>query len=117
MDGRVVQCVPLDRAAYHVGGNTAWQGRDGVDFFSIGVRLETDGPGRWGWTDEQWIAGVKLCRWLVRRYGIEKPDVVTVKMVLNGGGREVDVFPLAGLLRELYPAEQQALLEGGLEGE
>jgi N-acetylmuramoyl-L-alanine amidase len=41
-DGRIVQMVPFDRVAWHVGASS-WEGRVGLNRFSIGIELDNAG--------------------------------------------------------------------------
>ena len=43
LDGRIVRMVPDDKRAYHA-GVSEWQGRPGVNAFSIGIELVNWGP-------------------------------------------------------------------------
>ncbi len=41
-DGAITQLVPFDRVAWHA-GRSSWQGRDGLNRFSVGIELDNAG--------------------------------------------------------------------------
>lgn len=59
-DGRIVQLVPFDRVASHV-GVSQWEGRNGLNQWSIGIEL--DNAGKLTRQSEGWRS------WFGRRYG------------------------------------------------
>ena len=67
-DGRLIQFVPCGLRAWHA-GNSAWNGRDCCNDFSIGIELE--GSDDLPFTDAQYATLIPLVATLKRRYPIE----------------------------------------------
>ena len=66
LDGTVIQCVPLDELTYCSNNRNA-------DTISIECcHPEEDGK----FTEETYNSLVKLCRWLINYYGLDKEDVI-----------------------------------------
>lgn len=66
-DGGVIQFVPCHRRAWHA-GVSSWQGRTRCNDFSIGIELE--GSDHVPFTEQQYLALVRLTRRLMRVYPI-----------------------------------------------
>lgn len=64
-DGEIVQYVPFHERAWHA-GDSAWQGREGVNDFSIGIELE--GTDDTPYEEAQYEALAELVRLLGERY-------------------------------------------------
>ncbi|MEE8523558.1 MAG: N-acetylmuramoyl-L-alanine amidase [Thermoanaerobaculia bacterium] len=69
-DGSIVQMVPFDRVAWHA-GISEWQGRSGVNGFSLGIEL--DDAGKLMPHGDRWLA------WFGKEYGPEEVLVATHK--------------------------------------
>ena len=70
-DGRVVQCVPEARRAWHAGEST-WAGADDINSRSIGIEITNPGH-QWGYADfpaPQIAAVTALCRDILARKAI-----------------------------------------------
>ena len=70
-DGRVVQCVPEARRAWHA-GEAAWAGATDINSCSIGIEITNPGH-EWGYADftaPQIAAVLALCRDIVARHAI-----------------------------------------------
>ncbi|WP_417686209.1 N-acetylmuramoyl-L-alanine amidase [Roseibium sp.] len=70
-DGRILQCVPEARRAWHA-GKSFWKGETDVNSRSIGIEIVNPGH-EWGYTDfpEAQIAAVaELCADICRRHSI-----------------------------------------------
>jgi AmpD protein len=65
-DGEVLQYVPCELRAWHA-GESAWNGRDRCNDFSIGVELE--GTDEVPYTDAQYDSLARLTEALFERYG------------------------------------------------
>jgi N-acetylmuramoyl-L-alanine amidase len=75
-DGRIIQCVPEARRAWHAGA-AAWAGETDVNSCSIGIEIVNPGHD-YGYPDfpsRQVAAVIALCRGIVARRGI-RPDRV-----------------------------------------
>ena len=67
-DGRIVQCVPEDKRAWHAGA-AAWAGETDINSCSIGVEIVNRGHD-WGYPDfplRQIAAVIALCRGIMLR--------------------------------------------------
>jgi N-acetylmuramoyl-L-alanine amidase len=76
-DGRIVQCVPEARRAWHA-GSSLWRGADDVNSRSIGIELVNPGHDH-GYADfppPQIAAVISLCTDIIRRNGILPQDVL-----------------------------------------
>ncbi len=69
-DGRIVQCVPEDRRAWHA-GESSWAGETDVNSRSIGIEIVNPGH-EFGYSDyplRQIAATISLCRSIITRRG------------------------------------------------
>src|SRR3954451_4892394 len=76
-DGRIVQCVPEARRAWHAGVSD-WAGEDDINSCSIGIEIANRGHD-WGYPDfpkRQIAAVITLCRTIVSRRGIPADRVL-----------------------------------------
>jgi len=67
-DGRIVQCVPEDKRAWHA-GVSSWAGEDDINSCSIGIEIINRGHD-WGYPDfplRQIAAVIALCRGIMLR--------------------------------------------------
>jgi N-acetylmuramoyl-L-alanine amidase len=67
-DGRIVQCVPEDKRAWHA-GVASWAGEDDINSCSIGIEIVNRGHD-WGYPDfplRQIAAVITLCRGIMLR--------------------------------------------------
>src|SRR3982074_1407358 len=70
-DGRIVQCVPEARRAWHA-GKSSWAGDDDINSCSIGVEIVNRGHD-WGYPDfplRQIAAVIALCRGIMLRRNV-----------------------------------------------
>ncbi len=76
-DGRIVQCVPEEKRAWHA-GVSSWAGEDDINSCSIGIEIVNPGH-EFGYPDyplRQIAAVISLCRSIVTRRGPISPDRV-----------------------------------------
>src|SRR4051794_13840859 len=76
-DGRIVQCVPEARRAWHA-GESMWAGKNDINSSSIGIEIINPGH-QWGYADfpePQIAAVIALCRDIVGRHAISAPRVL-----------------------------------------
>jgi N-acetylmuramoyl-L-alanine amidase len=74
-DGRIVQCVPEDRRAWHA-GVASWAGEPDINSCSIGIEIVNPGH-EFGYPDfplRQTAAVISLCRSILTRRGPLAPD-------------------------------------------
>src|SRR3569832_1527011 len=76
-DGRIVQCVPETRRAWHA-GVASWAGEDDINSCSIGIEIVNPGHD-WGYPDfplRQIAAVITLCRGIMLRREVQSHRVV-----------------------------------------
>src|SRR5262245_60263891 len=76
-DGRIVQCVPEGRRAWHAGEST-WAGANDINSRSIGIEVTNPGH-QWGYADfpePQIAAVIALCGDILERNMIPAPRVL-----------------------------------------
>ena len=76
-DGRIVQCVPEDRRAWHA-GLSSWCGETDINSRSIGIEIVNPGH-EFGYRDfplRQVAAVISLCKSIVTRRGPIRPERV-----------------------------------------
>src|SRR4051794_8114718 len=76
-DGRIVQCVPEDKRAWHA-GVASWAGEEDINSCSIGIEIVNPGHD-WGYPDfpsRQIAAVIALCRGIMLRRNIVAPRVL-----------------------------------------
>jgi N-acetylmuramoyl-L-alanine amidase len=74
-DGRIVQCVPEDKRAWHA-GVSSWAGEPDINSCSIGIEIVNPGH-EFGYPDfplRQTAAVISLCRSILTRRGPLAPD-------------------------------------------
>ena len=74
-DGRIVQCVPEDKRAWHA-GVASWAGEPDINSCSIGIEIVNPGH-EFGYPDfplRQTAAVISLCRSILTRRGPLAPD-------------------------------------------
>lgn len=116
-DGRVVQCVPEGRRAWHAGA-AAWAGDSDINSSSIGVEIANPGHdyGYPDFTRRQIAAVIALCRGIVARRGIPAHRVLAHSDVAPGRKKDPgEKFPWqllheSGLGHWVRPAR---ITEGG----
>jgi AmpD protein len=88
-DGSITQFVPFHRRAWHA-GVSSWQGREGVNDFSVGIELEgtDDSP----YEPAQYQALADLVRALAATYPNITPDRITGHSDI-APGRKTDPGP------------------------
>lgn len=72
-DGSVLQCMPLDKIAWHA-GNSEWKGRKGFNNFSIGIELSNWGYLRRAGSGWQSYTGVPIPDPLLATHKNGNPD-------------------------------------------
>lgn len=76
-DGRIVQCVPEDRRAWHA-GVASWAGETDINSRSIGIEIVNPGH-EFGYRDfplRQVAAVISLCKSILTRRGVVRPERV-----------------------------------------
>src|SRR5579862_3815968 len=76
-DGRIIQCVPESKRAWHAGVAT-WAGEDDINSCSIGVEIVNPGHD-WGYPEfplRQIAAVIALCRGIMLRRGVPSHRVL-----------------------------------------
>src|SRR6476469_391631 len=76
-DGRIVQCVPEDKRAWHA-GVASWAGEEDINSCSIGIEIVNPGHD-WGYPDfpsRQIAAVITLCRGIMLRREVPSHRVV-----------------------------------------
>lgn len=76
-DGRVLQCVPEAKRAWHA-GESAWAGEQDINSCSIGIEIVNRGHD-WGYPDfplRQIAAVIALCRGIMLRRGVSARRVL-----------------------------------------
>src|SRR3982075_747399 len=76
-DGRIVQCVPEAKRAWHAGA-AAWAGEEDINSCSIGVEIVNRGHD-WGYPDfplRQVAAVIALCRGIILRHELPSHRVL-----------------------------------------
>ncbi|WP_184258687.1 N-acetylmuramoyl-L-alanine amidase [Rhodopseudomonas rhenobacensis] len=71
-DGRIIQCVPEARRAWHA-GVASWAGEEDINSCSIGIEIVNRGHD-WGYPDfplRQVAATIALCRGIIIRRGVQ----------------------------------------------
>ncbi|MCB0192024.1 MAG: N-acetylmuramoyl-L-alanine amidase [Anaerolineae bacterium] len=89
-DGQIVQHVHDIHRAWHV-GRSKWQGRSGVDDFSIGIGFVNLDDGQDSYPEEQHQAAVELIAYLADKYDIEIENIVAHYDVAIPSGRKSDL--------------------------
>ena len=97
--GAVYQLVQEENRAWHAGA-AVWQGRSGVDDYSLAVGLVNRNDGQDPFPAAQLAAAVTLVRYLADKYGLALPNVVTAGMIgasktPNPAGLDLDAFRVA----------------------
>jgi AmpD protein len=89
-EGEVIEFVDPDLMAWHA-GESAFEGRQGCNSFSIGIELEgtPDHP----FTEEQYCALTELCLLLMKRYPLITPNRIVGHSDIAPGRKE-DPGPL-----------------------
>jgi len=98
-NGYIYQLVSEDYAAWHA-GRSSWKGNRGVNFFSIGIELESPIP-ELDYTNYQYVSLLKLSYDIVRRRNIALDDVVGHKDVSLSGKIDPSNFDLNDLRNDL----------------
>lgn len=90
-DGRVYQCVPDSRRAWHA-GVSSFEGRARCNDYSIGVAFANDQKGE-PINDIQWRAGVEIVARLCEKHNIPLKRVTTHAVVSPGRKTDPDHPP------------------------
>ena len=105
-DGKRLRCVQDTRVAWHAGASE-WDGRRGVNAWSLGFAFAIRNNGREPITPDAWASALELCReWMGLHAGITGTDrIVTHAMV--SPGRKSDLlaaqFDLGAFRRAVRP--------------
>lgn len=91
-DGVIVQCVDDSLSAWHA-GVSAFQGRNNVNSFSIGIEMCNVGDGVDPYTDEEYKALGKLVAYILDSHHIKWDHVTGHKDVALPKGRKDDPSP------------------------
>jgi hypothetical protein len=102
-DGRVVQMAREEQRAWHA-GKSRWKGVDSVNDFSIGIELVNRNNGVDPYPDVQYQTCVKLCRYLVSKYGIDVQDIMGHLDISLTGKTDPAGFDLDRLRRDVAAA-------------
>lgn len=103
-DGSVFQMVKEEDRAWHA-GESFWKGRRDINDYSLGIEMVNRNDGEDPWPDEQVDAVLKLCKYLVEKYGIVRDNVVTHAWIAGypGRGKTDPVgFPMDSFLDKLF---------------
>lgn len=103
-DGSVFQMVKEADRAWHA-GESFWKGRFDINNYSIGIEMVNRNDGIDPWPDEQVNAVVDLCRYLVKKYGIVRDNVVTHEWIAGYPGRgktDPKGFPMDTFLEKVF---------------
>lgn len=103
-DGTVVQMVQETDRAWHA-GESFWKGRTDINDFSVGIEIVNRNDGTDPYPDEQVKAVLDLSRYLVRKYGMERDNVVTHEWIAGYPGRgksDPRGFPMGTFLDRLF---------------
>ncbi len=73
--GEIFQLVDENNIAYHA-GVSFWRGVDGLNKTSIGIEFINSAPFDKKFELVQMQAGVKLCKYLIKKYNIEAQNIV-----------------------------------------
>jgi N-acetylmuramoyl-L-alanine amidase len=74
-NGKIFELVDENDVAYHA-GVSYWAGVDGLNKTSIGIEFMNVEPFLKKFTNEQMLAGVELCRYLIEKYNIAPKNIV-----------------------------------------
>ena len=104
-DGRIVQCVPEERRAWHA-GVSSWAGETDINSCSIGIEIVNPGH-EFGYRDfplRQIAAVISLCKSIITRRGPIAPDRVLGAFrrgagAQAGSGREISLGPVERIRR------------------
>jgi len=103
-EGGVFQMVKEADRAWHA-GESFWKGRPDINDYSIGIEMVNRNDGVDPWPDTQVDAALKLCQYLVKKYGIVRDNVVTHEWIAGYAGRgKTDPlgFPMNAFLDSLF---------------
>lgn len=103
-DGRVFQMVREADRAWHA-GESFWKGRHDINHYSIGIEMVNRNDGLDPWPEAQIDAVLNLCRYLVKKYGIVRDNVVTHEWIAGYAGRgktDPKGFPMDEFLDQLF---------------
>jgi len=99
-DGRVVQMVREEQRAWHA-GKSQWKGVESVNDFSVGIELVNRNDGVDPYPQEQYQVCLKLCKYLVDKYGIEPEDIVSHRAISLTGKTDPAGFDMDRLRRDV----------------
>jgi len=101
-DGRIVQCVPEARRAWHA-GLSSWEGKDDVNSRSIGIEIVNPGHdlGYPDFPEQQVAAVIALCRDILGRHEIRADRILAHSDVAPSRKRDPgEKFPWGRLFNE-----------------
>jgi N-acetyl-anhydromuramyl-L-alanine amidase AmpD len=99
-DGRVVQMAREEQRAWHA-GKSQWKGVESVNDFSIGIELVNRNDGVDPYPQEQYQVCLKLCKYLVDKYGIKPEDIVSHRAISLTGKTDPAGFDMDRLRRDV----------------
>ncbi|MEO6808130.1 MAG: N-acetylmuramoyl-L-alanine amidase [Isosphaeraceae bacterium] len=91
-DGVIVQSVADKDRAWHA-GKSAFQGRNDVNTFSIGIEIVNRGDSKDPFTDAQYEALGRLVAYLQSQYNVPRDRITGHKDVALPKGRKIDPAP------------------------
>lgn len=100
--GNVYQLVKDEFEAWHA-GNSSWQGRADLNQYSIGIELEHKDNRDSDYPEVQRQALRELSLMLIKKYGIQKQNVVTHKQIAPGRKTDPNEWPdIQAFINSLY---------------
>jgi LysM repeat protein len=99
-DGRVVQMAREEQRAWHA-GKSQWKGIESVNDFSIGIELVNRNDGADPYPEEQYQVCLKLCKYLVAKYGIQAEDIMSHRAISLTGKTDPAGFDMDRLRRDV----------------
>jgi hypothetical protein len=99
-DGRVVQMAREDQRAWHA-GKSVWKGVESVNDYSIGIELVNRNDGLDPYPEAQVAVCVKICKYLVAKYGIAIEDIMGHRDISLTGKTDPAGLDLDGLRRDV----------------
>jgi hypothetical protein len=99
-DGRIVQMAREDQRAWHA-GKSVWKDVESVNDYSIGIELVNRNDGQDPYPEAQYEVCVKLCKYLVAKYGIQVEDIMGHLDISLTGKTDPAGFDLDKLRRDV----------------
>jgi N-acetylmuramoyl-L-alanine amidase len=99
-DGHVVQMAREEQRAWHA-GKSQWKGIESVNDFSIGIELVNRNDGVDPYPEEQYQVCLKLCKYLVKKYGVQVEDIMSHRAISLTGKTDPAGFDMDRLRRDV----------------